>query len=484
MDTLLENVFEEVDAATEQSFLPRMEVNGSYVRVTPDSMEAWLFVMPPSASEGKYKVTELETYLGSQEVLFGYHGSNLQAICQKGVYQREILVARGLLPVNGHDGYFEYTFNTEEKVPEIKEDGTVDYSAVNRIDNVRIGDKLATYHKAKSGVTGSDVKGNSLAPASVKDIPPLRGAHVSSRDTDDTYFAEREGKVELRDGKIDIQNIHEVFTDVDLTIGKIEFFGDIIINGNVETGVVIRAGRNIEVRGSVEAASLFAGGDIILQRGIQGQQRGRVSARGSVFAKFIEQTIINAGGDVTADSIMNSRIHAEGKVILSGKRGMLLGGYTHALLGVSAATIGNDAEARTVVHAGCEAEVIEKGISLKKREVQVRNMLEALVDELNDLREKASVYGDKQDKMLEITAAKIIPQEKELKEELAVLLDEQVEIQTMIKKGKGASIRVDGNIYQGTVICISQLQMPIETNTMFMEYTIQGGMIVGAVIIR
>jgi uncharacterized protein (DUF342 family) len=234
----------------------------------------------------------------------------------------------------------------------------------------------------------------------------------------------------------------------------------------------------------VEAASLFAGGDIILQRGIQGQQRARASARGSVFAKFIEQTIVTAGADVVADSIMNSRVTAEGKVTLSGKRGMLVGGYTHGLIGINAVTLGNDAETRTVVHAGCEADIIDKGINLKKREVQIRRALEELTEELTELTQKASLYGDKMQKMLDVTAAKIYPQEKELKEELAVLQDEQKEIQALIMRGKGANIRVDGNIYRGTVVCIAQLQMPIENATSFMNYTAQGGMIVSTIIVH
>jgi uncharacterized protein (DUF342 family) len=459
-------------------------VNDSYLRIEEGGMRAWLFLMPPRKNEKPYTYEEIEAFLQLQNVRFGLHRSNLMAMSKKGVYKREIVVAHGKEPVDGIDGYFEYCFEVSTKAPEVREDGTVDYSAVNRLVNVRVGDKLATYIGAIQGEDGSDVSGNPIKAKIGKDIPALRGAHVSRRDTENEYFAEREGKVEIRDGKIDIQNTHEIFDDVNLNVGKIEFFGDVVINGSVESGVTIRAGRNIEVRGSVEAASLFAGGDVILQRGIQGQQKARISARGSVFAKFIEQTIVNAGGDVTADSIMNSRITADGKVTLTGKRGMLVGGHTHALLGVLTSQIGNEAETRTVVHVGCEAEVVEKGISLKKREVQIRNMLEEMTEEMEESKKKAALYGDKQQKVMEITAAKSIAQQKQLQQELAVLQDEQTEIKELIAKGKASTVKVDGNVYRGSVICIAQLQMPIEKNTMFMEYAIQGGLIVGHVIIR
>ena len=476
IDINIENSDEEV--------LSRLATNQSYTKIDDDNMTAWLYLMPIGRNEDPYTVEEIETFLKGHGIVNGFHTSNIAAMCKKGVYQREVIVANGKLPENGVEGHYELHFEVASKEPEIKADGTVDYASVNKLVNVRLGDKLATYHPATQGEDGMDVRGNVLKAAPAKDLIALRGSHISRRDTEDTYFAEREGKIQYSDGKIDIQNVHEVFHDVDLNIGKIEFFGDVIINGNVESGVTIRAGRNIEIRGSVEAATLFAGGDIILQRGIQGQQKGRVSARGQVFAKFIEQTIITAGGDILADSIMNSRINTDGRVVLAGKRGMLIGGYTHALLGISTTSLGNDVEMRTVVHVGCEAEVMEKGIALKKREVQVRQMLEEITEEIDELKKKAAVYGDKQQQMLAVTASKVLPQEKSLKEELAVLLDDQKEIQAMILKGKGASIRVDGNVYRGVVICISQLQMPIEKNTMFMEYVIQGGLIVGNVIVR
>jgi hypothetical protein len=170
--------------------------------------------------------------------------------------------------------------------------------------------------------------------------------------------------------------------------------------------------------------------------------------------------------------------------MLAGKRGMLIGGHTHALLGVLTSQIGNEAESRTVVHVGCEADVVEKGITLKKREVQVRNMLEEMTEELEESKKKSALYGDKQKQVLEITAAKTLAQQKQLQQELAVLQDEQAEIKELIAKGKASTIKVDGNVYRGTVVCIAQLQMPIEKNTMFMEYMIQGGLIVGTVIIR
>ncbi len=471
-----------IDTALD-TMLERLDINRSYTKIEEDHMRAWLYLMPPDPGDAKYNKQEIKDYLKRSGIVFGYHESNIAAMANKGVYCREIVVAEGRLPDEGQDGYFEYTFEAEVKGPQILEDGTVDYTAANKLVNVRAGDKLATYRPARQGTDGSDIMGNLMKAAVVKELPILRGNGIR-RDTDDTYYAEKEGKVELRDGKLDIKSTHEIYGDVDLTIGKVEFFGDIIINGNVLSGVVVRAGRNIEIRGSVEAASLFAGGDIILQRGIQGQQRAKASARGSIFAKFIEQTVVTAGADVVADSIMNSRIVAEGTVRLSGKRGVIVGGYTHGLLGIDTVSVGNDAETRTVIHAGCEADMFDKIAELKKREVQVRRTLDELRETLEDINKKSAVYGEKVQQTMDSSVQKTIYQEKELREELAILISDQQDIQAYIQRGKGAQIRIDGNIFRGTVICVAQLQMPIEKNTSFMNYIAQGGAIVGSVIVH
>lgn len=53
-------------------------------------------------------------------------------------------------------------------------------------------------------------------------------------------------------------------------------------------------------------------------------------------------------------------VEAEKSVILTGKKGMLIGGYTHATESFEAITVGNDAEVKTVIHVGSKPELIEK----------------------------------------------------------------------------------------------------------------------------
>ncbi len=453
---------------------------GTYLRVDEDEMAAWLYLAPPEEGQ-TYAKRDLENYLELNGVIKGYHSSNLSAMVKKKVYDREILVARGAEVKPGTDGYFEYLFAPEEHVgPKVNEDGSVDYSSMSALQNVHKGDKVAVYHYAVQGVDGYTVVGGEMKAAPVRDLPPMRGKGITRENG--VYYAQSDGKIEVKDGKIDIQNVHEIMGDVDAIIGKIEFFGDIIINGNVEGGIVIRAGRNIEVHGTTGAAALFAGGDVMLTRGIQGG--GKISARGNVFAEFIENTTVDAGGLVQANVILNAKVTAKNKVITTGKRGAIIGGYTHALKSIEAMTAGNDVELKTVLHCGYQPESFDKLLEARRREAEIKEKLSKLVDTMTEALREKRMRGASTSKNTEAS----LLEWNHLKDEYFAQLDkighEREELETTMEEGRDSYIKVDGNIYRNVVVGINGEQMTLDRNTCFMRYAAEKGVIEGTVIVH
>ncbi len=473
-------------AAVEQSEeekKPLIETNlaeGTYLRVEDDEMTAWLYLMPPAEGQ-TYSKRELESYLEQQGVVKGYHSSNLSAMVKKKVYEREILVAKGQESVPGNDGYFEYLFSPEEHMgPTIREDGTVDYSSMSALQNVHKGDKVAIYHYAVPGEDGYTVLGNVLKAAAARDLPPMRGKGITRENG--VYYALNDGKIEVKDGKIDIQNVHEIMGDVDAIIGKIEFFGDVIINGNVEGGVTIRAGRNIEIHGTTGGASLFAGGDVLLSRGIQGG--GKISARGNVFAEFIENTTVEAGGIVQSNVILNSKVSAKDKVITNGKKGAIIGGQVHALKSIEAMTAGNDVEVKTILHCGYQPESFDLLLENRRKEAEIKEKLAKLVDAMTEaLREKRRRGAN-----TAMTTEANLSEWNRLKDEYFAELDkigkEREELETTMEEGRESYIKVDGNLYRNVVISINAERMIMDRNTCYMKYTADKGVIEGTVIIH
>ncbi len=457
----------------------------TYVRITEDDRQAWLYLMPKEDGNG-YTKDELLGILHEHDVVSGINEDNLIAMSKKKVYEREIKVAEFKDSVPGKDGYYEYFFdiNSSTKRPTIREDGSVDYQSMNMVNNVKEGELLALYHPPIDGVPGKDVRGFEIPVEQVKNLPPLQGKGLM-RDTENenVYRAAYEGKVEYQDGKVNLNKIHQISGDVDQIIGKVEFFGDVLISGNVEAGTVIRAGKSLTIEGTVEAATLVAGGDIILKRGIQGNQKAQIACKGTLFADFIEHTQVKAGGNVEANIILNSHIEAEGKVILTGKKGTLIGGNVHGTKGIDCKELGNDVEVKTIVHAGCLPEVLTAQRKLMKEEEDLKEALASLVHEVKDIEAKVKATGSISP-IMEKRLKTLIEDKKKLDEKMADCREKLALGMQYIDKAKGATIRIDGNLYKGSVICIDQGRMPIENNTMYMEYRNISGMIAGSVIVK
>lgn len=460
-----------------------IEENGSYIKIAEDDMNAWLYLTVPGEGKEKYTMEEIMDFLKKNGITTGYHHSNLVAMIKKKIYEREIVVAKGQPAIEGKDGYYEYKFDPDQhRAPKVMPDGSVDYTSMSVLQNIRKDEVVAIYHHAEEGENGYDVRGRVLQAKKVKEAPPLRGQVVSSMKNPDVYLAQKDGKIEYKNGKIDIQSMHEINGDVTLITGKVEFYGDIVINGNVEAGVVIRAGRNIEIKGTVEAVNLFAGGDVILTKGIQGAQRAKISARGNIFADFIEHTVVVAGGNVQANTILNSRVSSDGQVILTGNKGAIIGGYTHAMMGISATEIGNPAEVRTMVHVGSEKEVYTRLQAIKATETEQSTELQELSEKVSDLLYKKKVANGKIPEIMESQIKKLEVRVKSLKKEIDENQIERKKCEAIIAKGRRSEIVVNGNVYRGTVVCLAQIQMPIERSTCFMKYYQERGMIESSVI--
>lgn len=453
---------------------------GTYLRVEEDEMTAWLYLAPPDNGQ-IYTKGELMTYLERNGVVRGYHSSNLSAMIKKKVYDREILVARGAETVPGQDGYFEYLFSPEEYgVPKIREDGSVDYTNMSALQNVKKGEKVAIYHYAVPGRDGYTVRGAEMKATPARDLPPMRGKGILRENN--IYYAQSDGKIEVKDGKLDIQNVHEIMGDVDMIIGKIEFFGDVIINGNVESGVTIRAGRNIEIHGTTGCASLFAGGDVVITRGIQGG--GKISARGSVFADFIENTTVEAGGMVQSNTILNAQISAKGKVITTGKRGCIIGGYVHGLKGIEAMAAGSDVEVKTILHCGYEAATYEKLLDVRHKESATKEKLSELVETMTEALREKRMRGSSTPAATEAKLSEWNKLKDQYFEELDKIGRDRETLEETMEESRGAYIKIDGNIYRNVIISINAEQMVLDRNNSFMKYTADKGIIEGTVIVH
>lgn len=453
----------------------------TYVRISQDGMEAWLYLAPPLEGE-IYTKEVILSIIEAQGVKAGFIHSSINAMIKKKVYNRETKVAKGMTAVAGKNGYYQFFFVTTEKVaPQYNKDGSVDYSSFHLLQSVEKDDVLAIYHPAEHGTAGYNVQGKFLPLKPGKDLPPLQGKGFYKSEGSNTYFAALDGKVEYKDGVLDIRSIHVVDEDVTTINGKIEFFGDIVINGNVEASVSIRTAKTLTINGNVGACSIYAGGDIILKKGIQGANKAKVVTKGNLFAEFIEHANVEVQGNVTANIIMNSIINAQGKVLLTGTKGTLLGGYTHALEAIEANSMGNNVEIRTLVHVGCKPDVMDKRKALAQMEKYLREELSDLARQMKQLeRYKAA---NPETVVMENEMQSLMLQKRDLITKLEKLKQDTEMVNEIVNKAGKAYIKVDGPIYRGVTVCIDDNQFTVSQNTSFMRYTNVAGKLSAKVLV-
>lgn len=431
------------------------ETNRIEIRFTNDLLKAYITLIPVNKME-PYTKEQITTELTTNRVTFGIKIDIIEEIVQKQSVYTEILIAEGEAPINGVDGYYQYFFQKEMNTkPIILEDGSVDYSSLNKIETVYTGQIIARYYKATKGKHGRSIKGQQMFARNGRELQLLKGKGFSVNEDKTIYRSDIEGKIEYKNDKIEISNILIIEGNVDTLTGDVNFSGDITVKGNVMTGTRVKAGGNILVTGHVEAADLVAGGEVILQNGMQGGGKGKVTAGGHVSGKFFEQVTIEAVGNVNANAIMHCNITSKGEVIVSGKRGVIVGGVLNAVSGVTATIIGSMAEVLTDVNIGYKKDPVPK---IFKREEEIKNLIEEIrkIDEgiktiinymqkenRNDLLpQKIQLLKTKIDRNFQIS--EITKQRNLLLETLEKAKDGKVIVTRAIYPG--ARIRINGNM--------------------------------------
>lgn len=267
-----------------------------------------------------------------------------------------VCIARAIPVVHGQDGYIQFNFeeNVAEKMWQEDESEKVDFRERNEINNVRKGDLLGEVMPVTEGKDGVDVLGQ---PIKAKEGKPARmkaGHNVYVDEETLKGYAEIDGSVKQVRGVISVDPVRMVDGDVDFASGNIEFYGDVIVTGNVRETFRVKAGGNITVGGIVERATLEADGDIFVEKSIYGKEEVYVKAAGNISLGFAENANIEAGGSIYVKrALVNCQTFARRKVFLKAEGKALIGGKVTADCGMVANSLGNPrTPVKTIVEFG------------------------------------------------------------------------------------------------------------------------------------
>ncbi len=442
-------VFDRTGGISDQTILvsSMLQNRDDYIMITADKMACFMHL--PLRNDGiSYTVDAIVAFLTKIKIKKGVDKDAIKKMIAKNEPGEKFLVACGKEHVNGVDGYYEFFFDTEHKNEfKYNKDGSLDFNNADMIQQIKVGDKIAIYHKASKGQNGYNIFGDIMPATNGKEIPILKGDGFMIMNDRVTYVAKVSGAIEMSDGIISIQKIM-IVPEVKITDRKINYDGFVYVQGDVKSGSEIVATGDIIIGGHMESSTLTSGGNVIIAGGATCPIRGGITATGNITAKFFEGVTIK-GKEISANYFINCNVEARGFIKTFGRQGVIYGGTCHSVAGLESANVGNKTGARTIITLGASQELISEFSRVQKDLSREKENLNALLKEKERLQEIGSGDLRIMQWKIKINAAAGIKEQA-----IKTLMERKDALDAEIKRAGESQAVITEMIYTNTILII------------------------------
>lgn len=318
-----------------------------------DRMIAWLFVFPPVGRSGENLMGRVGRALQERNVVSGIDTEAMVRVSQQTPYFQLIPIAVGTPAIQGVNGsvtpLFEKTIPREVKIDET---GRADYRYSNYVRQVMKDETICEITLPVPGQAGLRVDGTVEEARPVKPARIPKGVNTMVTEDGLRLVATMDGHLEFTNQCFQVRPVLVVNGDVDYEYGNIHFTGDVHIMGDVRENFSVSATGSVTIDGLVEAATVEAGTDVVITRGVVGDNRALIRSGGFVRVKYLENCVVYAKDGVYADCIMNSQIFSDGVIEVCTGRGSVIGGAMTAAQSIRAKMIGAESGRRTELTLG------------------------------------------------------------------------------------------------------------------------------------
>ncbi|MBE0450172.1 MAG: DUF342 domain-containing protein [Clostridia bacterium] len=343
------------------------------IRISDDYYKAYLSIEFNSSSDA-IKPDELLALLKEKNIVFGIKHNIIDQICKTCKSDFNILIAEGIPHENGSDATIDFSVSKEHKAkPQILDDGRVDFKNMGFVELVNSGDILAVKTPPTKGKNGTTVTGKIIKGRDGKEVVLKTGKNMRLSADGLSAIADADGTIVYDNDRISVIKSLEIKTDVGVETGNITFQGQVIINGNVTNGYSVECEGDLIINGVVEGAKLSSGGSLVISRGIQGHDEAEIRCSGDLTVNFINSADVYVRGNIEASAIMNSIVKCDGRVVVKGKKGLIVGGEITSKSNIEANTVGSEMGIITSIKLGVDIETIEE---LKVLSTEVRDLIE------------------------------------------------------------------------------------------------------------
>ncbi len=338
-------------------------IDGTFIIEVDDKfMNARLSISPPK--NGGRPVTEkaVREAMALNGVRYGIDEEAFKDAFDNGGLS--VLLARGEPPVDGRNGYLVYHYERKSGA-QMKADefGNVDFRDLGLIQNIEKDTVIADIFAETPGTPGRDIRGIEIAQYPGKPAKIVTGNGVALSPDGQHLTAAIQGNLRWNKDHFVVDK-EIVVSDIDLSVGNIDFIGDVIIKGNVNEGFIVRSGGNISIAGNVTGAVIEAEGNISARLGFVSS---KITAGGDISVNFGENSEITAGGSIKAQSFVACTVKCDGPLTVQGGKSVIVGGKYTCLSDIEVNYLGSDAYVRTLVVLGNVAVLAEELAELKKQ---------------------------------------------------------------------------------------------------------------------
>ena len=436
------------------------------VSVSSDGMEVELYITPPEHGGADIAAADIRNVLADAKVVYGIDQALIDALQKSPQYDKEYVIARGVEAEDGSQAEVEYKVSfSKDMRPKENPDGSVDYKDLGFVNNVRENDVLCVKIPATEGKEGSNVLGVVLRPKPGRDVALPMGRNTRISEDELQLLAACDGQVEMIGQRINVLNVFSINSDISNATGNINFVGSLTINGNVLSGFVVEADGNITINGSVEEATVVAGGNIIIKEGIHGGGMGSnryVQAGGFIKSKYIQDGNVKAGGDVETTFIQHSFVQSNSDVNVISARGRLTGGRVVARNNINSVNAGGRTSViPTVLEVGNDPATVERHRQLEHRIetlVNQRNSLTPAISMLESLEASGTLPEDRQEALNQARVAYA-----SIQESMELLEEEMTELKAEMSTLGYGTVNIKQSAYPGVRIIIGPHQLLLET---------------------
>ncbi len=426
-----------------------------------DKMSATMSIIPPQGG----RLVSLENVKKALAEKGLRHGFLLDAIRLAIVTgkAKDVTIAKAEPPTNGENAQFVCT------LPEIKiHTKNSDFKDQGDITLVEQGEPIMRRIPATPGTPSKNIFGEPLSPIPGKNTPfssTLIGAVISDDDPNLLIASESGQPVVVKNG-ISIGKTMSM-SKVDLTTGNVIFEGSVIVNGDVGSGMIVRALQDITVKGQVENAILDAGGNILIRGAVTGKtdkptETTALRANGSITAKYIEHAFIKSNDSIYAqDWVLASDLTAFNDIVVgsdNSSKGQITGGNLVAGLLIKAIKLGANSHVKTYTEVGLSSEINTNIAAVNSNQQTQEKVLTEIQKKIAALANNPNKFGQE---MLQEAKQAFVSVEKSIAKfqaERTLMMDEKT-------RTEHAKIVIEKKVYTGVTAIVSNRDVTFKTDT-------------------